>query len=232
MDVVYTFRQNPFEALRWPGLIHSINSIRKNMIDVGDIYIASQLRPLVLGITGVKWVPIRESAPTTANEREQNIIYAIREASVLDALSADFLWMQDDSYAIKQFSGDVAKSFRHVGKLSEQVNDSSFGELIKSTKEKIGDLYCCCAHTPVVFSKEKFLRFVSKSSGLQIETGYAYYTHAKIIDNDKLCSALTAECDTVLDQSVFFNVAEGMMNPEFIRYALGFLYPGEIENAA
>lgn len=232
MDIVYTYRHDPLESMRFPTLLHSINSVRRTYQDLHRIYIVSSISPFVLGLTGVCWLkhPL-EKMPVTSELKEQNIWNALLIAAKHAEIDSEFIWFTDDTFCIDAWDDATIRTPRFAGFLRDvpEYRRAMWPVLNKTIAAfPNGKNYVC--HTPVIFNKELLKECHAAHGPLQVESVYFnHYADGVFgVADDGLCIKIDGQ-HGFTDQDIaphtrFFNVAEGALSAPVIDTLMHCLY--------
>lgn len=230
LDIVYTYRHNPVEFMRWPTLLHSLASVRRYGLGLGRIFVASTVNPLVIGAE-CEWVSLIESEPTDCFEKEKNIWDALLKTVDTQDLSDEFIWMTDDSFAVRAWDVDTIRVPRYAGALSEVPPlSAAMWPLIQQvgTAFPSGKNFVC--HTPVVFRKSELISTWNRFGPMQIESSIFNAFCKEGVHDDGVCVKVTAQNPIELaatsrtDKTAFFNISEGVISNTLIDYLLWAIY--------
>lgn len=138
-------------------LIYALRSVDKHLSGVRDVWIIGQLPRW--GASNIKHFPLDDiQAPAY---KEWNIFQKVKTACMIDQISDDFLFMNDDHYLLHDFE---AKHFPYHYKkpLIETVQSrrsiEGYWITLKNTLDLLGEhVMNFDTHCPIMYNKEKFL---------------------------------------------------------------------------
>lgn len=231
MDILYTYRHDPLEFMRWPTLIHSINSMRTYGHGFDRIFISSCINPLVLGIRGVIWLPIQECEAQDSFDKEKNIWSHIANAIGNSDISSPFLWMTDDSFAVGDFDeADIALP-RYDGFLRDVPDiDLAMWPLLKRTAEVFPEGRNFVCHTPVALHSRRVMDVFTDYGPLQVESCIFNSFDSDALVADDFCVQISAKQplkkarEKMSTNTRFINVSEGVLDQQSIHFLLGEIY--------
>lgn len=174
VDVVYPWTPSEFFELRY-----SINSVKRNFVDLGTIFVLSDVNP---EIEGVRWVDTEEEGKST----DERINKKIMRACLLEGISDPFIYCCDDFYFLQKTTFDeidspVALEWLNPDKPYKGAH--RWRLRLWNTIYRLDDMgvttYNYATHTPWVVRKDDFLEAVQFYGSLegQIESMYFNITH-------------------------------------------------------
>jgi hypothetical protein len=230
VDIVYTYRHNPVEFMRWPTLLHSLASVRRYGLGFDRVFVASTINPLVLGAE-CEWVQVIEAEPADCFEKERNIWAALLKVIDTVDLSDELLWLTDDSFAVSAFDAEALRVPRYDGLLRDVPPLlASLWPLIHPVSSAFPEGKNFACHTPVVFRKSELITTWNRFGPLQIESSVFNAFRKEGVPDDALCVRITAENPIELaamqriDKTAFFNISEGTVSNRLIEYLLWAIY--------